>query len=1582
MEADSRSLTAFTARFVKETFVNERKRQQLIDCLQIGEPYIEKDVLAVAMIDISGFSALTSNLAKEGKISSELITQTVGAYMNKIIDVLSTYEGDIVKFLGDAVLVTFSKSQCDENISRVTERATLCCAHILSQYPYIEVDTSAYINMGEMSENVLPRSQSHASRGRDNDPLVKGTSRSKKDGSGQTTLYSLRLHTAVSVGETSRVVLGRPSSRLDYFIYGDHLNELGVILEHSKQGELGVSNAVWELCEFPIKKYLPVSSVRKYSGFCVLNGTVLQKVFASRKMSTTLSVHSPNLESEMFIMRFINQSFIFKIRPDIFDAAMQKIIEETPQPSPLARKKSSFHSMAMTNSRKASISRASATVIESEFRTLSTMFIKLLWGFNAVWATACMDVVLEALDKYCGVFQQFSVDDKGQTILAFFGLPPWNRENNSAFAIRAAIDVLAAISLFEYGPISISVATGEVLVSFIGNDIWPEFHRMRRGNTSEITASGIPQSPGYEGRRQYAERIWLISPSVQSEKSATKVNEAIDEENPLFGYQLEMEAILNGLKFWHEYSEQFVGVLEGPSGIGKTKMASIIKREARKLSLPICFISGSEVDQGTPFFGIKPVIAYILEANQRNESKINRRGQVIRSLSSLSKFSMHSKETAGGESERNGSITTKVSSARRETVSVEEIEHNIKTFIRLGIPAELASLFRQVIPSLQIPDSDRVKRLDAQARVSILKSILLNCFQRFSSKPGVEGKLVLIIDDIQWIDATSMDIFISIAKTCRNTFLLLLRASKGRFYTIYGKLKTTIPYFATLTELEFESWKMKETQGSQLSPKILERIFEVSSGNPFFIDVLMDDMLSKIGYDLSPKSVSERTSILAFDVDTIDLKNMTSMILVQFDRLDGSFKDFLRLAAVFGQQFALEDLIFAFDLSESAEELAIWIDISDRFRFLNYNTTMIGTGEGMDSSFDLDRRMYTFRNIAIMTSIYESQPYSYRQSTHGLIGRKFETILAEENRDVVLPLLVFHFTKSTEHEKSIQYLQELGSLYSERFILDSCLQTTELLLSVASKNLPDMSEENCTYHHKLQRARWLCVLTNAHFLKKNLKNAWSTAMSTLSLLGDEPWPQEKKDFKAKLVRELGYHFRLWTVTAGGRREHKATRRRVGSMNDFSINGPTLLPPQRLFLNEACAASFETDRIKATCYNLLRESAYWDFTRSDEDQFLSLLKCLNVCIRYAKDSPAAFANLCVRSSLAFRSRFPFLQRIYSRREKELISNLHPVMVSKLEILEMVRCICDYHDGKAQESLKHVLRYIENRKSDGDIGNHYMGLCMREHILFWIGVPRTTETEELIAVFSEVFRQEIIVGVVAGTILISREMLLRAEFEKAEIWLKTCQAFRIYMPGIISQTSYRLSELLAILLRPSDTSSGLKMFIEIVEVLKNVNTIFPTPIDGIVLLSFYPLFILFPPLNSGIPLKSPKSELSRLDRIKLMNSVSALRDCNKRMSMVQRVSLCEWAFQIGTVMMAYLEHGEAGARRAYIKVKRAMGRHASVLKNYLMLRAWMLAAIGLLRGGRSASENQVLLMECVELFNKIGYIALSAWIQTYM
>ncbi|KAJ3214086.1 hypothetical protein HDU67_002086 [Dinochytrium kinnereticum] len=285
-------------KYVRKTVSNESTREKVREALSQGLPFCEVEQMIVvranpkieksyryllaycfghpsypkqAMIDISGYSALASLLEGTlGKMSSEIITQTVGTYMAKVSDIIFQYQGDIVKFLGDAVLVTFSAVDKNEDQDSIRRRAAICCLEILVKCPTQQIDLESWSQMLKATQPGL----SGTAREYDSGLIAKDESVLQKT-------YQLSLHIALAEGLGSRVIIGILSERLDYLIYSDSLQHLGDLLDGTKSGEIGLPMSL----AFDLGiEFQPEQASR---GFIVLMGKALQNTL------DVLYLHNP-----------------------------------------------------------------------------------------------------------------------------------------------------------------------------------------------------------------------------------------------------------------------------------------------------------------------------------------------------------------------------------------------------------------------------------------------------------------------------------------------------------------------------------------------------------------------------------------------------------------------------------------------------------------------------------------------------------------------------------------------------------------------------------------------------------------------------------------------------------------------------------------------------------------------------------------------------------------------------------------------------------------------------------------------------------------------------------------------------------------------------------------------------------------------------------------------------------------------------------------------------------------------------------------------------------------------------------------
>jgi len=89
-----------------------------------GGPQADRFIGAVLLADISGFTGLTEALARRGEVGVEDLTRCLNVYFGRLIDLIVEHGGDVVKFAGDALMAIWSTDA--EDLAASACRAAQC----------------------------------------------------------------------------------------------------------------------------------------------------------------------------------------------------------------------------------------------------------------------------------------------------------------------------------------------------------------------------------------------------------------------------------------------------------------------------------------------------------------------------------------------------------------------------------------------------------------------------------------------------------------------------------------------------------------------------------------------------------------------------------------------------------------------------------------------------------------------------------------------------------------------------------------------------------------------------------------------------------------------------------------------------------------------------------------------------------------------------------------------------------------------------------------------------------------------------------------------------------------------------------------------------------------------------------------------------------------------------------------------------------------------------------------------------------------------------------------------------------------
>lgn len=165
------------------------------------KPTKEKFNSVVLFADISGFTALTEHLAKRGASGAEELTHLLNNYLGQLIDLISLYGGDIVKFAGDALLAIWPSEILQSSLERLTQKVSQCSLTIQERLHNYAVASDVKLSM----------------------------------------------KLAIGVGEVSIQTLGGIFGRWEILVAGNPLSQVGVCNKYAKSGQIMLSSEAWGL---------------------------------------------------------------------------------------------------------------------------------------------------------------------------------------------------------------------------------------------------------------------------------------------------------------------------------------------------------------------------------------------------------------------------------------------------------------------------------------------------------------------------------------------------------------------------------------------------------------------------------------------------------------------------------------------------------------------------------------------------------------------------------------------------------------------------------------------------------------------------------------------------------------------------------------------------------------------------------------------------------------------------------------------------------------------------------------------------------------------------------------------------------------------------------------------------------------------------------------------------------------------------------------------------------------------------------------------------------------------------------------
>ncbi|KAJ3208008.1 hypothetical protein HDU67_007083 [Dinochytrium kinnereticum] len=1059
-------VSIYVASYVRRLLADEKRRGMMVMELMAHRPFVEEEVLAV-----------NETL---GKFSSEAISEAVGEYMSKVASIVLAHGGDIVKFL---VLLTCPTHDLD--LKRWSDAINLHTS---------DLDRGVYESRGSMTEE------------------------------GEKLRFGL--HVAVTVGVVERVVVGDLESRLDFFVRGRCLEDLGVALEEAKSGELGISAAVLDALPYLDRKRTTSS------GNLVVKGPDLIKL--SQSLIETSGKHSPqkplhNLQTLSppppspqilhLTQKFVNKSILFRLRSHSSTSIHSGTSPTVPDPTSTKPK-------------------PPGTEIRNEYRTVSVLFVKFVREVETLETQRILEVLLEKVDRFDGVFQQCSVDDKGQTFLACFGLPPFSHEKCGLFAVKAAVAFLSSIGSKANG-LSLAVSTGDILFGTVGTQDRKEARLL--GDVFNVAARllNVKRDPRYVAidsktmtmvQESYAcqdlgkykikgkdtsIQIWGISGDLHDRERTSAITKPAVKE--LIGNVEEFDELCKGVQGWlGGEKEKVVGLVEAVSGMGKSNLLDCFNGYLRNEAVETCIIRGNEVEQSSPYNIIQILFnklwQYVPDSDLPSDpSTPEEPHQTSTTTRSHDPKQLESNLTIG---------------SRRRSSLMKPLDNRFRQILkRCGEDPSCAFLLAELVSG-----SETIARTvggggrHGGVKAGSLNPVIVKVVRYILDN----NRIALLLDDLQWYDRVSLEIICEVAASGSNILLVIFSRPLGSSSIVQNLTFSMNLQLSGMRPAEIEKFLLKSFGKSLNNPEVIDSIFRKTGGNLLQVDTLasfLADKFRKLG------SSGRLDLEIPHLIDSVYSSKIETVIMSEFDRLDARFQMILRLASILGQYIALEDVVFLMDAEEPHEGHSVEQLVKDIRRWDTYEFFKIEEEVDYEPTNQIKVNVF-FRHITLRNAVYESIALTERQKLHTSVAERYERFVTEhpEERKLTLPLIYHHYWRSSILNKIVDTGIELGFIFLEDDLFNEASKALLEIVELTSQRSSEASKTELL--NKRLRAEVLSKLAWSSTSILPFEKVRQYAIEALELSGVS-WPRNSRGLAKCIGTGLLKFVTLWIRTNGG-----------------------------------------------------------------------------------------------------------------------------------------------------------------------------------------------------------------------------------------------------------------------------------------------------------------------------------------------------------------------------------------------------------------------------------------------------------------
>jgi class 3 adenylate cyclase/tetratricopeptide (TPR) repeat protein len=655
-------------------------------------------------------------------------------------------------------------------------------------------------------------------------------------------------------------------------------------------------------------------------------------------------------------------------------------------------------------------------------------------------------LIQRSVYRYEGSINKINVDDKGITIVAALGLPPFSHENDPARGVQAALTIrreLQAMKVRSY----IGVTTGRIFCGSIGNEQRREYTIIGNavnlsarlmgvaGHQEEIAAkygvSILCDRLTYEGARDSVEFESLPPQQVKGRSELVEIfhpmeskKSVIRASTDLIGRQEEKTIIATALQELTRGVPHHTIILQGEAGIGKSRLFEDLERQAESLRIQMYTGSGDPIEKSSLYHAWRPIFNQIFQIEdlltnvEANEAAIERK--VLEKL--------------------------------------QAIDADLVRYL---------PLLDVILPIGHIEDNELTSAMIGEIRGSNIREVLTQVLTHEARR----SPLLLVMEDLHWFDSASWALLVDVQQKVRPVLLALNTRPLVEPVPVQFKqlLDTSNTHFIKLEAMmldDVEALVCQRLGVKSVPPLIGRMIREKSEGNPFFAEELAYALRESGVLYIENQECRLNMRYINFEDLTLP-DTLQAAITNRIDSLAPSQQLTLKVASVIGRIFAYRVLEAIHPIEADRQLLPNYLD-----KLTQLSLTLIES--------DTPDLAYIFKHAVTQEVAYNLMLFSQRRQLHQAVAEWIEQN-NEGNLEAYYPLLAHHWTQAAEIaaaarndvgiQKALEYLDKAGEQAMQTQASQEAIQFFSQALDWDAK-LPKREEQSMIRVRQLHRAHW------------------------------------------------------------------------------------------------------------------------------------------------------------------------------------------------------------------------------------------------------------------------------------------------------------------------------------------------------------------------------------------------------------------------------------------------------------------------------------------------------------------------------